>query len=448
MAMFTSDVERPQDYKRFEHETPEWYEDAKLGIFVHWGAYSVPAWALPIGELGTFEDQYYWFSNNPYAEWYYNTVSIEGSPTAEHQKEEYGGAPYDDFLDQWKAEAFDAGDFMNVVKEVGAKYFVVTTKHHDGITLWDAPGTGDRNTVKRGPKRDLVREFKDAADARGIRFGTYYSGGLDWHFSDKPPIAADIDESNRPTDKEYADYAFDHVVDLIDNYQPEILWGDIEYPDAGKEPGEKSLIEMFDRFYETRPEGVINDRWGMTHWDFRTTEYELGRAAEESGDKWESTRGIGLSFGYNRVEGDEELLSGPAAVKEFVDIVSRGGNLLLNIGPKADGSIPGNQLRTLAYLGAWNDMHGEAIFGSRPAAGTQSSDEPWMRWTETAGALHAFVSGELEQTVLVPIPADCDPSTAEIVGLGEIVARSEEAISVKLTKTSAPFLPVRVTFKK
>lgn len=120
MAMFTDDPVRPENYRRFEREVPEWFTDAKLGIFVHWGPYSVPAWAEPIGELGTIDPQY-WFAHNPYAEWYYNTIRIPGSPAAEHQREVYGGAPYDDFLDQWDPAEFDPDEFMALVKSTGAR---------------------------------------------------------------------------------------------------------------------------------------------------------------------------------------------------------------------------------------------------------------------------------------------------------------------------------------
>ena len=258
MAMFTNDPVRPANYERFEREVPEWYRDAKLGIFVHWGPYSVPAWAEPIGPLGTF-DPSHWFAHNPYAEWYYNTIRIEGSPARQHQQDEYGGADYDAFIDQWKAESFDAREVMDLVARTGARYFVPTSKHHDGVTLWDAPGTGDRNTVARGPRRDLIGEFRDAAEERGIRFGVYYSGGLDWWFGQNPPITGDIDAANRPVDQAYADYAYDHAIDLIDRYRPAVLWGDIEWPDAGKPDGEKSLARIFEHLYESVPDAAGSD---------------------------------------------------------------------------------------------------------------------------------------------------------------------------------------------
>lgn len=390
MAMFQDDPTRPPAYAGFERATPDWFRDAKLGIFVHWGAYSVPAWAEPIGALGTFEPEY-WFAHNPYAEWYYNTIRIDGSPAQQHQIEVYGGAPYDAFLDQWRAERFDADEVMRIIADTGARYVVPTTKHHDGITLWDAPSTGDRNTVRRGPKRDLVAEFRDAAERRGLRFGVYYSGGIDWHVNDSPAI---VDDTGRVDDRDagvaYADYAFDHVADLIERYRPDILWGDIEWPDAGKPDGDKSMAELFRRFYAVRPDGVANDRWGETHWDFRTSEYE--RSTSEQG-VWENCRGVGFSFGYNQLDDETNSLDGESAIRHFVDVVSRGGNLLLNIGPTAAGEIPEIQRRTLEALGAFNRANGDAIFGSRPLDPqlAQASDAPWIRWTRTGDTAHAFV---------------------------------------------------------
>jgi alpha-L-fucosidase len=159
---------------------PEWFTDAKFGIFVHWGAYSVPAWAEPIGALGVVDPDV-WFKHNPYAEWYWNTIRIEGSPAQEHHRTTHGGRPYDEFLDEWKAELFDPADWVELFARAGARYVVPTTKHHDGIALWDAPGTGIRNTVHRGPRRDLIADLAAAVRARDLRFGVYYSGGIDWY---------------------------------------------------------------------------------------------------------------------------------------------------------------------------------------------------------------------------------------------------------------------------
>jgi alpha-L-fucosidase len=440
MAMFSDDPVRPDDYQRFARPTPTWYADAKLGVFVHWGPYSVPAWAEPIGPLGAFEPEW-WMAHNPYAEWYYNTIRIEGSPARAHQLETYGSDDYEQFLDAWKAEKFDAGAVMDLVKATGARYFVPTTKHHDGVTLWEAPGTGDRNTVRRGPRRDLIAEFRDAAAERGVTFGLYYSGGLDWFFnSELGPITGDITDDVRPLGKVYANYAYDHVIDLIDRYTPQVLWGDIEWPDAGKVPGRKSLIDMFEHFYAAAPEGVVNDRWGLTHWDFRTSEYVHGLSAEGSG-AWENCRGVGFSFGYNQLEDASHYLSGPAAITHFVDVVSRGGNFLLNIGLTAAGEVPAIQERTLRELGAFNAEHGEAIFGSRPlpAGVGQASDEPWVRWTASGGRAHAFVLAAEE----VRLPVDCSAvSLASLEAVGAEARVDGDAVWVR----TGSEVPGRVSF--
>lgn len=417
MAMFKSEPTRPEHYARFAHETPEWFRDAKLGIFVHWGAYSVPAWAEPIGPLGTFEPEH-WFRHNPYAEWYGNTIRLEGSPAQQHQRDVHGGADYDDFLDAWTAERFDADAVMALVAQTGARYFVPTSKHHDGITLWDAPGTGDRNTVRRGPRRDLLAELHDAAERHGVRYGLYYSGGLDWWFGGNPPIDGPIEGAARPVDRAYADHAYDHVVDLIDRYRPAVLWGDIEWPDAGKEPGGKSLVDLFDRFYAAAPDGVVNDRFGETHWDFRTSEYEEGRGAEGDG-MWENCRGVGFSFGHNQLEDERNSLDGEGAIRHFVDVVSRGGNLLLNIGLTVAGEVTPIQRATLEALGAWNASNGDAIFGSRPLASdvARPSDEPWVRWTRTGTTAHGFVDAPAGARVVLDVdPARVDLDAATVGG--------------------------------
>ena len=431
MAMFTDDPVRPEDYRRFERPIPQWYADAKLGIFVHWGPYSVPAWAEPIGELGTIE-MGYWFQHNPYAEWYYNTIRVPGSPAAEHQREEFDGAPYDDFIDAWQPDDFDPAEFMALVKSTGARYFIPTTKHHDGVTLWDAPGTGDRNTVRRGPKRDLVKDFADAARAEDIRFGVYYSGGLDWHYSDLPPIVGDELISTRPTDLGYATYAYKQVEDLIKRYSPDVLWGDIEWPDAGKPLGPVSMANLFDKFYAAAPDGVSNDRWGTTHWDFRTSEYQNGLSVEGTGG-WENCRGIGYSFGHNRLEDESHMLSGPDAVKHFVDVVSRGGNLLLNVGLTARGTVPDLQRKTLEHLGAWNDVNGSAVFGSTTleASIAAPQDEPWVRWTRTGETANAFVDATGEVT-LTGVSDQVDAASARLAD-GSPIAAVRDGGTVRLT---------------
>lgn len=376
--------------------TPAWFTTSPFGIFIHWGAYSVAAWAEPIGALGTVEDDVYWFTHNPYAEWYHNTIRIDGSPAQQHHQEAFGGAPYDDLLDQWKAEKFDAADWADLFATAGADYVVPTTKHHDGITLWDAPGTGTRNTVHRGPQRDLIAAIADAVRARGIRLGLYYSGGLDWHVRPYPPHATmeSVGGSARPKDAEYGAYISAHVRDLVARYRPDILWNDIGWPDETFHFQAGGLGELFNDYYAANPEGLVNDRWGDTHRDYRTSEYEAFGHSEEAG-AWENCRGIGFSFGFNQIEGSEQYLTGVQLARHLTDIVSRGGHFLLNVGPRADGTIHELQRQALTDLGAWM-IEAKPILAARsteqtPVDVTGVGDHDWVRVLTSGDDTYVFV---------------------------------------------------------
>lgn len=414
---------------------PAWFRDAPLGIFIHWGAYAVPAWAEPTAELGAADDGADRLTHNSYSEWYANTIRIEGSPAAEHHRQVHGDAPYDDFLDQWQAEAFDPAAWTELFRDVGADYLVLTTKHHDGITLWDAPGTGDRNTVRRGPRRDLVGEIATAAQQAGLRFGVYYSGGLDWHARPTGPLIDGLDEpgAKRPRDDEYGRYCSAQVRDLIDRYGPDVLWNDIGWPEQNLHFEEGGLGELLEHFYRERPEGLINDRFSGAHHDFVTTEYQAGQIPE--GEAWENCRGIGLSFGYNQVEDESQYLSGAQVVRHVVDAVSRGGRVLLNVGPRADGTLPPLQVRALETLGEFMAAHKSQLAGSRGLGKLDIPGASWARAVEKKGRCALFLCGR-EGTLRVSaadLPQGFDwPSRGLEVELG-----GEEAVPVAVSAARA-----------
>jgi alpha-L-fucosidase len=386
-----------EDLKR---PLPDWLPAAKLGIFIHWGPYSVPAWAEPSGPLGAVpEDE--WFTHNAYAEWYFNTIRIPGSPAAQHHHEVFGDAPYDDFLDQWTAAKFDPDAWARLFVEAGASYVIPTTKHHDGVALWDAPGTGTRNTVHRGPRRDLVGAIAEAVRQAGLRFGVYYSGGLDWNITDLPPLTSQHEVmALRPNDPAYNVYASLHMRDLIARYQPDVLWNDINWPDSGKRKGAWSLHELLANFYAGNTDGVVNDRWGVPHWDYRTSEYEAGSENESELD-WENCRGIGFSFGYNRAEDQRQILTGRQLACHLTDVVSRGGRLLLNVGPTAEGEIPEIQQASLRSLGRWMAQLGGVIRAAQPVPPTvaEPANDPWLRWLQTPDHLVALIDRAGDTTV-------------------------------------------------
>ncbi|WP_427170618.1 alpha-L-fucosidase [Arthrobacter sp. 92] len=427
------------EWNQLSRTMPDWFENSPFGIFIHWGAYSLPAWAEPIGALGTIADDREWFTHNPYAEWYYNTIRIDGSPAQQHQEETFVGGDYDDFLDQWKAELFDPTEWVELFQYAGADYVVPTTKHHDGIALWDAPGTGERNTVHRGPRRDLIREIAESVKAKGLKLGLYYSGGLDWHVRPFPPhvTSESVHDSSRPKDAEYAEYAYNHVIDLVDKYQPHILWNDIEWPDAGKHFGEHGLGRLFQHFYSTNPEGIVNDRWGETHKDYATSEYEHF-TVNESETLWENCRGIGFSFGYNQVEGPEQSLNGQQIARHLTDVVSRGGHFLLNVGPQADGTIPKIQRQALTDLGHWMAAAKPFLVGARPLdpAVAPARDSPWIRWVDRGDAVVGFVDspGEPSHVVEIPLQAGAlDLARAAVRGPGGSVRTGDLGLIVELT---------------
>ncbi|MDZ4764200.1 MAG: alpha-L-fucosidase [Chloroflexota bacterium] len=378
-----------------DRAVPDWYDDAKLGIFIHWGAYSVPAWAPLTGELDDVLAQggwEYWFAHNPYAEWYANSMKIEGSDTAIHHAETYGADfAYDDFIPLFNGavEAWNPAEWAELFADVGARYVVLTTKHHDGFLLWDS-ATPNPNAPERHASRDIVGELSEAVRAEGMRMGLYYSGGLDWTFNDPTINSFEALIGAIIQDPAYEEYATAQYRELIDRYQPSILWNDLGYPAMA------DLNGLFEYFYSAIPDGVVNNRFDLIgtmglHHDFTTPEY-----AEEEAillEKWESTRGLGYSFGYNQNDTDENLLSVDELVDSFVDIVSKGGNLLLNIGPNADGTISELQLSRLRGLGYWLDTNGDAIYGSDPwvRAEAQTTAGGRVRFTTREGDLYAIL---------------------------------------------------------
>lgn len=409
----TSDAIVPTDpdgrsWSDLDRPVPAWFEESKLGFFIHWGPYSVPAWAEPIGPLGTIDGPS-WFRHNPYAEWYANTIRIDGSPAAERHARLHGGAPYGDFLDAWTADDFDPEDWIDLFRRAGADFVVPVTKHHDGFPLWDAPGSSGLTTIDRGPRRDVIGELASSTRRAGLRFGAYYSGGLDWSASpDLPPIR-DHEEVHtvRPLDEAYHRYADRHVRDLVDRYRPEMIWNDIDWPDAGKHLADGGLFDLFAYYRSVVPDGVVNDRWGVPHHDFRTSEYEAD-AAHETG-AWQHTRGLGFSFAHNTREGSDTLLDASGLARLWVDVVARGGQLLINVGPDARGCIPALQRSAIEGFGAWR-----AGLGTLP-----SGVRAWQRPQDAGAADEAdglrFWNAEEAVVVFSPTPGERD---VEVPGVG------------------------------
>ena len=350
--------------------TPTWWEDAKFGIFIHWGPYAVPAYA-PAARGAKFD----W---DGYAEWYQGKMLAGREKFLKHHQEFYGRAPYANFAAEFKARFFNAADWAELFKRAGAKYVVLTSKHHDGYALWPSPESPYYNSVAVGSGRDLAREFCDAMKAAGLRRGFYYSM-LEYanpkypHGRDgkKSPHEISIGEWNRLVN-------IPQLKELAEEYEPDILWPDGEWDYTSAEHGSCFFLAWLFNESKVRYSVVVNDRWGSDcrgrHGGHFTTEYghaEGAATADVIPHPWEECRGIGGSFGYNRFETPDHYMSRRQCLETLVGTVSRGGNLLLNVGPDSDGQIPPIMQDRLLALGRWLAVNGEAIYASRRAVGVQ-----------------------------------------------------------------------------
>lgn len=338
---------------------PKWYTDAKFGIFIHWGVYSVPAYA-PVKVKG----------ETPYAEWYWNSLTNgkktnkptgSGAHTWAFHKRVYGpDFPYFDFAPLFRAELFDPDQWADVFARSGARYVALTSKHHEGFTLWKSAEANRAwgrpwNSVDIGPKRDLLVDLSEAGRRKGLKMGIYYSL-YEWYnplwLSDK---------------KRYvAEHLFPQFKDVVTKAKPSIIFSDGEWEMPSSDWRATELLAWLLNESPVADEVVINDRWGKDtrhkHGGYFTTEYTSGM--QQSAHAWEESRGMGFSYGYNRMETLKDYHTDRELILMLIDIVSRGGNLLLDIGPTADGRIPVVMEERLLQMGDWLRPNGEAIYGT------------------------------------------------------------------------------------
>jgi len=433
-------------------EVPTWWRDAKLGIFVHWTPASIPAFAPTEGDYG---DLVRWsrpdaFAESPYVEWYENSLRFPDSSASRHHREVWGDRPYRSFaadfvagLDQW-----DPDGWASCFAATGARYVVLVSKHADGWCLWPS---SVRNPHLPGwhAERDLVGELAEAVRGHGMRFGLYYSGGLDSTFLDAPMGSMGGVLSAIPRG-DYPAYAEAQVRELIERYRPSVLWNDIAWPAPGKE-----LWPLLEHYYRMVPDGVVNDRWmpwspllsiartaqgrrlidavsarqaradgGLVppkppHFGYRTPEYmtfdEIQRTA------WECVRGMDHSFGYNAQSTEDDFLARDELLWSVTDIVAKGGNLLLNVGPRAvDARIPDEQLERLGWLAGYLPPNGHAVFGTRPwsTPGTTTVEGDPLRYTARDDEVFAFVRSDGPSATLAELVPTASTNVRGVDGRG------------------------------
>jgi alpha-L-fucosidase len=321
---------------------PAWWGERRFGIFVHANLATVPAFA-PIGQ---------------YADWYQShlgepvpDVLLHPTPMVEvlaHHRDRWAHVErFDDFWPLLTFDRFDAEAWTDLVAEAGAGYTVFVSKHHDGLCWWDAPGT-DRTVLRDGPRRNVLAEYAAACDRAGITFGAYYSL-LDWA-DGRYPGQAYVDDVLHP-----------QVLDLVERYGARVLWGDGHW---GHGPAHWRSADLIEAVRRIDPDVVVNDRWWLPDADIVTYEYQTPDGIVDR--PWELCRGLGHSFCHNRAEREEHHLDAGGIIALLTEVVAKGGNLLLNVGPAADGTIPELQAAPLRDAGAWVREHSDVIEHARP----------------------------------------------------------------------------------
>lgn len=352
----------------------DWWRDARFGMFIHWGLYAVPA-----GE---------WEGSTNHAEWIRTTAQI---PRGE----------YDGFRERFNPMEFDADDWARMAADAGMKYIVITTKHHDGFCLFDSAHT-EFDVMSTPFRRDIMRELADAARREGLEIGWYHSI-MDWHHPDYLPRRG-WERADRPEDgadmDRYVRYLVAQVTELLTNYGDiGVMWFDGEWEDTWTSPRGEALYKLCRAL---QPSVIVNNRVdkgrdGMAGMsgagfcgDFGTPEQQIP-ATGLPGVDWETCMTMNDHWGYNRQ--DDNWKSTTDLVRKLCDIASKGGNFLLNVGPKADGTFPPEAVERLREIGDWMDVNGEAIYGT---TASPFDDIPWGRCTMKAGPklsklyLHVF----------------------------------------------------------
>lgn len=480
------------------HKLPDWYKDAKLGFFVHWTVSSVPAYANPDGLVGFDIDaaalagnllKNRFYPELAYGEWYRSNMQDKQGQTWAHHVSQFGsGFNYYSFVERFNAQQSQANidALAQLIADAGGRYAVFVAKHHDGVNFFKPSVAHGRLPItQQVASRDTAGEFGAAVRARGMKFGLYYSGYFDWAYSSKQFVHGDVGASRNilasvieaSTDQNLRALVRAHYFDLIDRHQPDLLWNDLAFV------GDPHEVQAY--YFNRKPDGVVNDRWkspvrfydsvfekegpnpvyeglmaglqsainlaslsqpvtpsvNKVFSDFATHEYvDFPKVAYPNSRYFEGTRGVGRSFAYTA--NDKDFATGDELIHLLVDVVSKNGNLLLNVGPRPDGSVPQEQAVPIRTLGRWLSVNGAAIYGTRPwsrANDVSRQGHKVMYTTDKEGNLYALVervhAGEMSIT-LADVQADASvapTSAVSMLGQADAVRWLQMGTDLQLT---------------
>jgi len=373
-----------------QRPVPQWFKDAKFGIFIHWGVYAVPGWS----------------TKGNYAEWYQYGLQNNDSARIEFHKAKFGNRSYYDLANDFKAELFNPDDWAKVFEQSGAKYIVLTSKHHDGFTLWPSK-EADRdwgfkwNAGDVGPKRDLLGDLFRAVRKTSVHAGMYYSL-YEWF---NPLWKSD-------PKKFAAEHTWPQMKELINTYQPDVFWTDGDWDAPAETWRSQEFLAWLYNESPVKDKIIVNDRWGsgirFKHAGIYTPEYQPDLDFEDH--YWEESRGMGYSYGYNREEDAWDYNSPQSLVIALIDKVSRGGNFLLDIGPDEHGKIPPIMQERLLQMGDWLKINGEAIYTTT----RWKTPSQWSPGRRDYKGSNEHISGDWKTggDIMLKLTVDPDPGYA------------------------------------
>jgi alpha-L-fucosidase len=433
-----------------KHKPPQWFDDAKFGIFVHWGVYAVPAYhEWYVAFISPKAGFGFLFGGPPYTATCGNLPEelCESRVVADAVKyhTEHWGAnfPYDDFIPMFKAENFDPSAWADLFRDAGAKYVVMTAKHGDEFAMWPTKFT-HRNAMDMGPHRDLAGDLAKAVRAHGLKMGFYHN--TTYTFYDP-----------RYPGRDWVDYMNNSIKELVDRYHPSVLWGDVTEGPIKDWRGKtlpadywnsKEVLAYYYNHSEDPAQVVANNRWGLDTDGKMVGDYETPERTQVRHvirQKWEECDSLDpTSWGYNQRLKDSEYMTPNQVVDYLVDIVSKNGNLLLNIGPKADGTIPDIMQRTLRDVGGWLRVNGEAIYGSHYWEPYRDGD---VRFTRKGDTLYAIALEWPEEDLRLTSLAGKQVEKVEMLGLDEPVRYKQDSGSLVIQPPSKRPCRYAYTFK-